>query len=106
MIHYVLDSYALIALFKNEAGKDFIVKLLKQAVTEAVELHISSINIGELFYMLCRKNGINFANKALEDTLKFPLQIHEPSLNDTLFAASLKAGTKLSFAECYANYRR
>ncbi len=102
MTHYILDSHALIALFKNEAGKELVVKLLKQAVADTVELHMSSINIGELFYMLCRKNSINFANKALKDTLQLPVQIHEPLLNETLFAARLKAATKLSFADAHA----
>lgn len=117
MTQYVLDSYALIALFKNEVGKELVVKLLKQAVADTVQLNMSSINIGELFYMLCRKNSIDFANKALKDTLNFPVQIHEPSLAQTLFAARLKAATRLFFCRCaccsindtaksYINYRR
>ena len=76
--------------------------MLKQAVADNVELHISSINVGELFYMLCRKNNLNLATEAIEATLKFPIQVHEPPLNETLHAAKLKAACKLSLADAHA----
>jgi predicted nucleic acid-binding protein len=102
VINYVLDSFAMIALFRNELGKELIVKLLNEAIADTAKLHMSSINIGELYYMLCRKNTYNFASQALEKTLKLPIQIHEPSFDETLFAARLKSATKLSFADAHA----
>lgn len=102
MIYYVLDSFAMIALFRNEQGKERVVKLFNEAVVDTVELHMSSLNVGELYYILCRKNTRSFASNALQKTLKLPVQIHEPSLNQTLFAAWLKSATKLSFADAHA----
>lgn len=102
MIYYVLDSFAMIALFRNEQGKERVVKLFNEAVADTVELHMSSLNVGELYYILCRKNTLSFASNALQKTLKLPVQIHEPSLNQTLFAARLKSATKLSFADAHA----
>lgn len=102
MTNYVLDSFAMIALFKNEPNKEIIVELLKQAINNQADLHMSSINVGELYYMLCRKNNNIVAAQALEETLKLPIQIHEPGLRQTLFAAKLKAATKLSFADAHA----
>ena len=63
---------------------------------------MSSINVGELYYMLCKKNNQTFASRALEETLKLPLQIHEPTLNQPFLAARLKATSKLSFADAHA----
>jgi len=102
MKQYVLDSFAMIALFRQEPGSDLVKKLLHQAASDIIDLNMSSINVGELYYMLYRKTTAAMAAQSLQETLRLPVQIHEPSLQLTLHAARLKATARLSFADAHA----
>ena len=54
MAHFVLDSYALLAFFRNEEGAEKIEQLLNEAVADKHELYITNINAGEVYYMSSR----------------------------------------------------
>ncbi len=57
MAHFVLDSYALLAFFRNEEGAETIEKLLNESASDKHELYITCINAGEVYYMSSRKDG-------------------------------------------------
>lgn len=44
----VLDSYALIAFFKDEPGADFVRSLLLKAETGSLKLAMCVVNLGEI----------------------------------------------------------
>ena len=54
---YVLDSYAIIAHFTDEAGAEQVGKLLKAALAGKTRLYMSVINFGEVYYNTCRERG-------------------------------------------------
>ena len=102
MNSYVFDSFAMIALFRREQGDLMVKQILHEIIDGKAEGWISSINVGELYYMLRRKNDSVFAKDAVEAILKLPVDIHEPNLNFTLSAARIKSESKISFADAHA----
>jgi predicted nucleic acid-binding protein len=102
MAHFVLDSYALLAYFRNEAGGEKVEQLLNDAVADKHELHMTCINAGEVFYMAHRKDGADKANLVWKALQQFPIHITEVDMAFTFKAASLKAKYKFSYADAFA----
>ena len=102
MAHFVLDSYALLAYFRNETGGEKVEQLLNDAVADKHELYMTCINAGEVYYMAHRKDGAGKAALVWKAMLQFPIHISEVDMNFTLKAANLKAKYKLSFADAFA----
>jgi predicted nucleic acid-binding protein len=102
MKNIVFDSYALIALFRQEPGYELVRELLVKIAADEAEGYITTINIGEVYYMTCRKSNQKNAETALDALLKFPLQIVDADLKLSLEAAKLKAKYALSYADAFA----
>lgn len=98
----VFDSYALIAFFRQEAGYELVRELLVKIAADEAEGYITTVNIGEVYYMVCRKSNQKNAEIALDALLKFPLQIVEADLKLSLEAAKLKAKYTLPYADAFA----
>ena len=101
MANFVLDSYALLAFFRNEEGADAVEKLLHEAAENKHELYIPVVNAGEVYYMSYRKDGNAKAEKVWEAMLRFPLQFVEADLASSFEAAKIKARFKISFADAF-----
>ena len=53
---YVLDSYGLLALLQGEDGADAVEKIIS---SDESEVYMSIMNLGEVFYILCRLSLIH-----------------------------------------------
>lgn len=102
MAHFVLDSYALLAYFRNEEGGEKVEQLLNEAVADKHELHMTCINAGEVYYMAHRKDGADKAALVWKALLQFPIHLTEADMPFTYKAASLKAKYKFSYADAFA----
>ncbi len=102
MADFVLDSYALLAYFRNEEGGEKVEQLLNEAVADKHELHMTCINAGEVYYMAHRKDGADKAALVWKALQQFPIHIIDVDLGFTFKAASLKAKYRLSFADAFA----
>lgn len=102
MKHYVFDSYALIAFFRKEKSWNLIQELLVKMSNDEIIGWITTVNVGEIYYMISRKNSAKQADLAIEALLNFPLNIIEADLKLALQAAKLKAAYKLSYADAFA----
>ena len=102
MAKFVLDSYALLAFFRDEPGADVVEKLLNEAAEDKHELYITSVNAGEVYYMSCRKDSVSKANQVWEAMKKFPLHFVIADMDLSLAAAKIKANHKLSYADTFA----
>ncbi|MBY0436246.1 MAG: type II toxin-antitoxin system VapC family toxin [Cyclobacteriaceae bacterium] len=98
----VFDSYALIAYFKNEEGALEIVDLLTQLSMGEIQGFISVINVGEIYYMLCRKVNKTRAEQAMDLIKILPIEISSIDYNSSYQAAKLKSKYKISFADAFA----
>lgn len=99
---FVLDTFAIVAFFRNEKGADEMEKLLLDGVKGKLQLHMCSYNAGEVYYAIWRKNGKVIADECFKKLLQFEITIIEPDLQLTLEAATIKATHKLSFADAHA----
>lgn len=102
MAHFVLDSYALLAFFRNEEGAEIIEKLLNEAASDKHELYITCINAGEVYYMSSRKDGVAKAEIVWKAMQQFPIHIIGADLEFTFAAAKLKAKYSISYADAFA----
>ncbi|MEJ7779109.1 MAG: type II toxin-antitoxin system VapC family toxin [Daejeonella sp.] len=102
MKHVVFDSYALIALFREEKGFEFVLELLVQISKGEITGSMSVINLGEIYYMISRKSNSENADQAVKAVLQFPLTIINADFALTMEAAKLKSRFKLSYADAFA----
>jgi ribonuclease VapC len=98
----VIDSYALIAYFDNEPGADAVTALIKEARDRDEPLLMSVVNWGEVYYIVSRTAGKAAADGALEIIDTLPIDIVPADRPLARSAAEIKAGHKLSFADCFA----
>jgi len=99
---YVLDSYALIAHFEDEAGGEQVRKILRAAAAGKTDLFLSVINLGELYYSTLRERKQEKAEEVLFLLEQLPISIVNADLEMTLDAARLKARYPVAYADCFA----
>ena len=101
-VKIVLDAWALLALiFKEEPAAKKVRDLLLQSSSKS-PIYISWINLGEIYYTITRKKGLNAANETLKDIEKLTIRSPVPSKSDILSAAKIKSEHKLSYADAFA----
>jgi ribonuclease VapC len=100
--NYVLDSYAILTYFQDEAGAQLVQQLLSDSVSGEAELFISSINLGEIAYIARRKAGQEKAEAALSAVDLLPIKIVDVDKDLALGAAEIKADYPISYAGCFA----
>ncbi|MFO7859990.1 MAG: type II toxin-antitoxin system VapC family toxin [Desulfosalsimonas sp.] len=99
---FILDSYALLAFFQAEQGGEVVRDIFKKAQAgEAVPL-LSVINLGEIYYIVSRKLGMETGQAVLEDISKLPVDLIEAGTARVLAAAEIKAQHPLSYADAFA----
>jgi len=98
----VFDSYALIAFFRQEPGYELVRELLVKTGNEQVEGYITSVNVGEIYYMICRKLNTKAAEAAITAIRQWPLVIVDADLKLCMEAAAIKAGHTLSYADAFS----
>ena len=102
MKHYVIDSYALIAFFRKEKSWELIQQFLVKMANDEVTGWITTVNVGEIYYMISRKSNREQADLAIDAVLHFPITLVDVDLKVALQAAQLKAIYKFSYADAFA----
>lgn len=98
----VLDSFALIAYFRDEPGAEAVENLLVTAGRKDSALHMTDVNYAEVKYSILKKDGPQAWEEAAKILQGLPIDFHSTNrlLADT--AASLKARFKISLADAFA----
>lgn len=102
MKRIVFDSYAMLVLFQREKGHEEITQLLSDIAANNKEGFICVINLGEIYYIAHRKQGVNKADLAIRAIMHFNLHIVDADYALTMEAARIKARHKLSYADAFA----
>ena len=63
---------------------------------------MSTVNFGEVYYLLIRDHGLEDADKILKVIETLPIEFMPPDLVITKQAAFYKAAKKLPYADCFA----
>lgn len=98
----VLDSFALIAYFRDEQGAQAVENLLVTAAKKDVPLHMTDVNYAEVKYSIVKKDGAKAWDEAAKILQGLPIDFHSTTraLADT--AADFKARFKMSLADAFA----
>jgi len=99
---FVLDSYALLAFFGDEAGQERVRQLLEEAFHGHCRLFMSIVNLGEVLYITERERGLPKAQEALARIDELPVEIVDANRAQTLAAAHIKAHWSVAYADCFA----
>lgn len=97
--NYILDSFALLAMFSKEEGWEEVARLIKAAFEGKAYLFLNSVNLVEVLYSTSRKGGS--AEKVLKDIERLPITILDPTKRQVLKVANLKTEHTISLADCY-----
>jgi predicted nucleic acid-binding protein len=98
---YILDSFALLAYLKGEAGGERVRDLLGLAQQRQALVYLSLINLGELLYITERNAGLHPAREALAAIDALSIELLEANRPRVLAAARLKAQFPLSYADAF-----
>lgn len=100
--NYVLDAYAVICYLEDEAGAEEVGVLLKKAVDKKVRLFMTWMNLGEVYYRVCRRYGETEAERVLDTVKGWPVEILSGDEELTIASAKVKAANALSYADAFA----
>ncbi len=103
MTGFVLDAWALLAWLQDEQPAASVVQNhLNSAEHHKVELHLSAINAGEVFYRLSKDQGRKTALRFRSGLASMPVRLHVPVAEDIWQAALLKSHARVSYADGFA----
>ena len=98
----VLDSFALIAYFRDEPGAEMVENLLVTAGKKDSPLHMTDVNYAEVKYSIVKKDGAAAWDEAAKILQGLPIDFHSTSRALADAAADFKARFKMSLADAFA----
>jgi predicted nucleic acid-binding protein len=98
----VLDSFALIAYFRDEQGAEMMEGLLVSAGKKDNPLFMSDVNYAEVKYSIMKKDGAEAWAEAAKVLQGLPIDFHPTTRTLADLAADFKARFKLSLADAFA----
>jgi predicted nucleic acid-binding protein len=98
----VLDSYALMAFFEDEQGADLVRDLILNAEENRLNLFISVVNLGEVWYSIARTNSSAVADQYVGEIEGMAIEVVEVDWNLTRQAAIFKVNGNISYGDCFA----
>ena len=98
----VLDSFALLAFLRGEAGDDQVAALLEKAGQRDHPLHMSEVNYAEVKYIVIRKDGAQRWEEVARDLPTLPIEFHPATRELADLAADFKSRVSFSLADAFA----
>jgi predicted nucleic acid-binding protein len=98
----VFDSWAILAYVQAEPAGARVRSLLIEATEVRRSLWITSINLGEVWYMLARRNSGAYASQQLAELGQICIERVDIDWPMVLEAADYKSRHKISYADAFA----
>ncbi len=100
----VIDAFTVLCWMQQEPGHRKVQHILEDAEKGVVELFISAINIGEVYYSLLKSGRATTAEAFLMDVKKrlFPWRVVAATNQRVWQAARLKGLHRISYADAFA----
>ena len=98
----VIDAHALLAFLEKEAGYEKVRSSLVLAAEEDDYLLMTSVNFGEVYYIVLRECGQEKAHEIEKVVGTLPIEIVAVDLELAKEAARFKARKGISYADCFA----
>jgi len=98
----VLDSHAVLAYINDEPAAEKVQEYLDLGQEGEAELYMNVVNLGEVYYVLSRRKGVDVANMAMALLKREPITFIIADERLALMAGRIKAFHKLSYADAFA----
>jgi ribonuclease VapC len=98
----VLDSFALLAFLRGEAGDAQVAALLEKAGARDTPLQMTEVNYAEVKYIVMRKDGADRWEQIARELPTLPIEFQPATRPLADLAADVKAGHRLSLADAFA----
>ena len=98
----VLDASALAAYLWKQSGYEKVQDILSKTAESERRLFMTTVNWGEVYYLLVRDHGLEEADKILQFIETLPIDFIPVDMALTKQAAIYKATKKLPYADCFA----
>ena len=98
----VIDAHALMVYLEREPGFEKVSELFSQAAEKGVDLLMSAVNFGEVYYIVLRECGRLKAEEIVRTIEAFPIDILAADKELAQVAGNFKASKKMSYADCFA----
>ncbi len=102
MKNYLFDAFPLLCWLQEEPGCELVDRLLTEAETGKSSISMHIINLGEVFYRLCRVSSMKRGEEILEKIRLLPIRILSISDEEVMAAAKIKAKYPISYADAFA----
>lgn len=98
----ILDAHALLVFLERETGFEKVENFLKSASEKDNYLLMTSVNYGEVYYIVLRECGQDKADEIEKIIKTMPIEIVDVDMQLAKEAARLKAIKKISYADCFS----
>jgi len=98
----ILDAHGLLVFLEKEAGFEKVRSIFVNAVEKDNNLLMTSVNYGEVYYIILRECGQEKLNEIEKIITTLPIDIINVDIQLAREAARFKATKKISYADCFA----
>jgi ribonuclease VapC len=98
----ILDAHALMLYLEKEPGHEKVASLFVSAIEKDECLLMTSVNYGEIYYIILRECGQEKINEIESIIRTLPIEIIDVDIHLAREAARFKAAKKISYADCFA----
>lgn len=98
----ILDAYGLLVFLEKEVGFEKVRSIFVNAVEKDNNLLMTSVNYGEVYYIILRECGQEKLNEIEKIITTLPIDIINVDMQLAREAARFKATKKISYADCFA----
>lgn len=97
----ILDAHALLTFLEKETGYEKVESFFITAIDRDEYLLMSSVNYGEVYYIILRECGEDKIKQIEKVIQGLPIEIVDVDIHIAREAACFKASKKISYADCF-----
>jgi predicted nucleic acid-binding protein len=98
----VLDSWAVIAYLEDEAAAEKVADTIADANEQAIPLHMTVVNAGEVWHIVARETSATEADASIKQLRDLGIELVHADWELAKSAGYVKSRNKMSFADCFA----
>jgi ribonuclease VapC len=98
----IIDAHGLLVFLEKEAGFEKVESFFVNAIEKDKSLLMTSVNFGEVYYIVLRECGQKKAGEIEKIIQTLPIEIVDVDINLAKEAGYFKATKNISYADCFA----
>jgi ribonuclease VapC len=98
----ILDAHGFMVFLEREPGFEKVKAIIAMSAEKNNNLLITSVNYGEIYYIILREYGQDKANEVEGVIKSLPIEVVDVDTQIAKQAGIFKATNKISYADCFA----